>query len=431
MTSISLIFFFLFLVIVLSSFRRKADPLSPARVFGGVWSISIALTDLKLSSLQHMWSTYAWIVLLTGIFAFLLGTFVVHILYLKSPILPIAEVRRRLVEDKGQGIDARKFFIVVVGLFLAYAIAYAIEIVIEGNVPLFSPRPDILRVTFGVFGLHLIVNAMMGVVLLAVEYLLIVPKNEGGKLLMRFIVFFSIASYFLLLQRYTFFVVAVIVLAMVYYTRGQVRARTVIPFASMFVVALLLINQIRSARYVQDYIYQTSKMRFPKEYWILAEPYMYVAMNLENFARAVDKLDHFYFGYFTFDWLLALAGLKHWLAEYLNIDRLPFLISGYNTFTFHWWYYYDFGVVGVAVLPFLTGVVIAGLYYRLRIAPTLLSLMMYSCGVVVMVVSYIMNPLYRLDFVSNVLIIWFVHRFVISRRTAPGSVGTPHVSPVS
>lgn len=429
MTFISIICFFLLAIIVLSSFRKNADPLSPGRVFGGIWSLSIGLTDLKLSDYQHEWTLYSWIVFLTGIFAFLAGIFVVYVHYFRTPLLSISEVRRKLVEDKGQEIDARKFFNAIVILFSAYVVAYAIEIAIEGNVPLFSPRPDLLRVSFGVFGLHLIVNAMMGVVLLATEYLLLVSKKDGRKLSIKLVVALSIASFALLLQRYTFFVVAVIVLAMVHYTSRRIRARHVIPLASLLVFALFSISQIRAARYGQEYVYLISKMKFSKEYWIFAEPYMYVTMNLENFARGVDKLDHYYFGYFTFDWLLALAGLKHWLASYFNIIQLPFLISGYNTFTFHWWYFYDFGVIGVVILPFISGIVIAVLYYRLRTAPSLEALMFYSCGVLLMTVSYIMNPLYRLDFVSNLLIIWFINKFVISKRTVPRDIAMAHVPP--
>ena len=105
-----------------------------------------------------------------------------------------------------------------------------------------------------------------------------------------------------------------------------------------------------------------------------------------------------------------------WLAEYFAIERLPYLISGYNTFTFHWWYYYDFGVIGVALLPFLTGMVTAHVYARLRTRPTPLDMMMYAGCVLLMVISYFMNPLNRLDFVSNIVLIWFVHRFVIGRK---------------
>lgn len=411
----------LVLCLVVSSLRRGADPFSPGRVFSIVWGISIGLTELKLSAFQHTWSGYAWVTFVTGIVAFLIGVFTVYVPYVNRPFLSIEAVRARIWELGRERVDESKFFRVIIILFLAYLAAYAIEALIFGTVPLFSPRPDILRVTFGVFGLHLIVNAMMGIVLLSAEYLLVVPRRGMRKRIIGLVIFISVMTFFMLLQRYTFFVVGTIILAMAYYSSRYIRPRIVIPVLALFVTSLFWINLIRSARYIREYVYYVSKVSFSRDYWVLAEPYMYVSMNLENFARAVDKLDHFTYGYMTFDWVLALVGLKHWLEEYFAIERLPFLISGYNTFTFHWLYYYDFGPIGVALFPFVTGMTVAGLYYKLRTDPDLLTLILYACGFVVIVISFIMNPLNRLDFVSNILLIWFVHRFLILKPSTNGA----------
>jgi len=420
--------FGVFALLLLSLLRRDTDAFSPARLFGLLWSGAIGLAELKLSAYQHEWSLYSWLVFLAGIAALLLGLATAAILRPPIDFLSVAEVRARLRQHGQSKIHHKKLFWTIVILFAAYSTAYGIETVIEGTVPLFSARPDILRVSFGVFGLHLIVNAMMGIVILAVEYMLVVPASEGRRGTVGFIIFLLVASYFLLLQRYTFFVVGVIVLAMAYYTTRWVRPRNAFPFVAAFVVGLFMINQIRAARYIQEYVYYLSKMKFSKDLWFLAEPYMYIVMNLENFARAVDKLDHHFYGYFTFDWILALTGLKHWLAEYFQIERLPFLISGYNTYAFHWWYYYDFGILGVGIFPFVTGLVIGLLYSRLRTVPDPLTLVFYAASVLVIVVSYIMNPLNRLDFVSNLILLWFVHRFVIDKGEGRRYEGTGPLS---
>jgi oligosaccharide repeat unit polymerase len=407
------------LILFIAGLRKGGDLLSPGRLFGIVWGTAIFLTELKLSGFQHTWTLYSWVVFATGILAFLLGTFIVYVSAMRQPLLSLHDVRARLQAQGKSGIDERRFFRVLVILFAAYLSAFAIETVIEGTVPLFSVRPDLLRISFGVFGLHLIVNAVMGVLLLAAEYLLVAPRVGRRKMVVSLMILVCLASYFTLLQRYTFVVIGLIVLAMTYFTTRRIRPLTVLPITGLFVAGMFWINFIRSARYIREYIYYNSRMKFSREFWVLAEPYMYVTMNLENFARGVDRLDRFTYGYLTFDWLLALAGLKHWMEDYFGIVRLPYLISGYNTFTFHWLYYYDFGPAGVAVLPLLTGLVIAWWYYRLRTSPDLLTMMLYSCSVAVIVISFIMNPLSRLDFVSNIVIIWFVHRFLIARTYAP------------
>lgn len=397
---------------------RAGDPVSPARTMTLVWAGAIGLCELKLSALQHTWSAYSWIVLLSGPVAFLLGIAVVSSTRLWEPLISVDVIRVQVGERARARFSERTFFRTIVVLFIAYVVAYAAEVVIEGTVPAFSERPDIMRVEFGVFGLHLIVNGMMAIVLLSMEFLLLMRPSRLRRWSTIGIVSFTTLTYALMLQRYTFFVVGIIVLAMAFYTTRWVRGRNLMPFAAVFVLLLFMINQIRAARYIQEYVYFVSKMRFSKHLWFLAEPYMYITMNLENFTRAVDKLDHHAWGYFLFDPILALTGLKHWLGDYFAIERLPYLISGYNTFTFHWWYYYDFGVIGVALLPFVTGFVTAHLYYRLRTNPDPLTMVYYACCVLLMVISYFMNPLNRLDFVSNIVVIWFVHRFVVAREGA-------------
>jgi hypothetical protein len=96
--------------------------------------------------------------------------------------------------------------------------------------------------------------------------------------------------------------------------------------------------------------------------------------------------------------------------------NLPYLNSGYNTFTFHWWYYYDFGILGVGLLPLLEGVAVGMIYFRLRTEPTFPVVILYASALVLMLLSYTMNPLNRLDFVSNIAAIFLLHVFLLNRN---------------
>jgi oligosaccharide repeat unit polymerase len=409
MTIVSLICFSLNFLVIISCFRRGADPLSPGRIFTFVWALSIGLADLKFSRFQHIWSLYSWIIFLIGIMAFLLGVFIMYCFNLDKPLLPLSEVRDRIQRQARDYIDPQRFFRVIVVLFVAYLTAYCVEVAIEGTVPLFSKNIEKLRIDFGTFGIHLITNTMVSVMFLVVEYFLIIQNYKRNKIWLGVIFLLTTFTFFLLLQRYNFFVWAVMALGLTYYTSRHIRFRNLFFAGGAFFGLLVLIRNLRITQYVQQYHYVISKMKYPPMFATFTEPYMYTVMNLENFARGVDKLDQFYYGYFTFDWVLALTGLKHWLEAYFRIERLPFLVSGYNTFTFHWWYYYDFGIIGVALIPFLSGFVIAQLYFRLRAKPTIITATLYSMALLLMIISFIMNPLNRLDFVSNVVLIWFVN----------------------
>jgi oligosaccharide repeat unit polymerase len=140
---------------------------------------------------------------------------------------------------------------------------------------------------------------------------------------------------------------------------------------------------------------------------------MYVVMNLENFSHATDHLEHYTYGYFTLDFVTAIAGLKYWVLEYFGLDRMPFLFSSYNTYTAFWWFYSDFGVVGLAVIPLLLGFGAGALYYRMRQAPTIRRVTAYSVMVFVTAISFFVFPMANLWFEYNIAALYLILRWTI------------------
>ncbi|MBE0556908.1 MAG: oligosaccharide repeat unit polymerase, partial [Proteobacteria bacterium] len=415
-------------VIIASSFRRGVDVLSPGRVFSLAWAVSFGLAELKLSMFQHQWSAYGWLILLLGVGAFLLGIFVVFVYYLGTPVLAISQIRHRLQRDVRSSVNPSTFFNVIVILFILYAIAYAVEVAVMGNVPLFASNPEKARVSFGMFGIHLFVTSMLTIMIFSVEYVLFMPRDRSRRVAVVLIFLVTALSFFLLLQRYSFATWALLALGLAYYGSRRVRMRNLLIAFAVIVTLLIVIQNLRTVLYVEQYVYVVSKMKYAREYAVFTEPYMYFVMNLENVARGVEKLEHFYYGYFTFDWLVALTGLKHWIGEYFAIDRLPFLNSGFNTFAFQWWSYYDFGPGGVAVISLLLGMGIGFAYSRLRTNPTIGSLYLYAIGFVFVATSFRENLFTRLDIVSNLGLIWFVHRYLLSKRSVRGGMSLQEVS---
>jgi oligosaccharide repeat unit polymerase len=242
--------------------------------------------------------------------------------------------------------------------------------------------------------------------------------NRGRRIAILLIFVATAATFFLLLQRYSFVFWALLALGITYYGSRKLRWRTVLVAVGLFLGFLFMIQSIRTAIYVEQYVYVISKMKYGREFAAFTEPYMYIVMNLENVARGAERLDHYFMGYFTFDWVLALSGLKHWLGDYLGIERLPFLNSDYNTYAFQWTCYYDYGVVGVALIPLFLGLFAGFSYYRLRTQPSILLLYAYSIALVFMLTSFREFLFSRLDAVSNFALIWVVHRYFAIKRAA-------------
>jgi oligosaccharide repeat unit polymerase len=155
-------------------------------------------------------------------------------------------------------------------------------------------------------------------------------------------------------------------------------------------------------------------MEYSRDYAMFTWPYMYIVMNLENFAEGVEKLDEHSYGLITGDWLMALTGIKHWAAEYFNIDRKKFVYSSYNTRPFLWDYYYDFGLGGVFALSLLVGVIIGMIYYQMRITGKLKWIVIYSIFLFVLIISFFTNPLTSLNIIVSLFALWFTHHFFLS-----------------
>ncbi|MGA2624697.1 MAG: O-antigen polymerase [Bacteroidota bacterium] len=399
---------------------RSVDVFAPYRVFGITWSLAIGLADLKFSYYQHDWSAFSWLVLLTGVFSMMLGFFIVGVAFLDRPILTITQLRKRLSQEQ---ISERRLFWAIILLSVLYGVSLLVEAVIAGGLPAFVARPDRARVDFGVFGIHLFVTMMPSILLLGVQYLVLFWKNISGfrKSLILAVCLIVFISFSFLLQRFSFVMWVVPTFVFVYYMTGKFRFRHILLLGGIVLGFFQVLMSIRITGYVENYIYVISRMKFPVKYAFLAEPYMYITMNLENFARSVELWKSYSFGYFSFDFLMALSGLKHPLAKEFGLVERPFLISGYNTFSFLMPFYQDFGVLGVAMIPLCLGSGIGYIYHVMRRNPTLANVTIYGFGVYILVISFFIHALGMLTTFSNLVLLLFVYYFVLKDRQRYGS----------
>lgn len=416
MNSVSVICFGVCAAIFLSTFRHKADLLSPARLFGFIWCLSIGLTELKFSALQHVWSPESWVLLLMGIGAFLIGTFVAYVLNFETKLLTLREIRERLKMEK---VREGRLFWLIVASFLVYASAYYANYHVRGWLPVDVIGTAISRVDFNVSGLTLWLYTATFIIFFVMLYFLLVRQRPWRKFFLAAVFVLTVSSFFLLLMRYPIIMAMVMGFALLYYSTNYIRLSTALPLFGIVAAFFFWISSLRFSTVVSTYLYSVSKMRFAKEYAFFTEPYMYVVTNLENFARSVDKGEYHTFGYFTLDFITAMAGLKYWALEYFNFDRTPYLTSNYNTYTAFYWFYSDFGVIGLGLIPFVLGLSAGLLYYRVRTQPTLRRIAAYSVVVFVMFISYFNFPPSFLWFEYNMLalIIFFSWAFPRNSET--------------
>ena len=398
----------IFLVTLLTGLRREADFLSPARIFILLWSFVIGITNLKLSFLQSYWTYLDWFMVLLGLITFLLGIYSSFIINFNKPILTINEIR---LSNKNIIINERFLFRFIVIYFFLYVIAYIIEWQVEGYIPLISAQPEMARKMYGIFGVHLIVQSINIILFLILEYFIFIKSNTNKKFFLFFILIITTVTFALLLQRYNFIMLILMGISLFYYSGRKVNLKTFIIFATIIITFIYGIQTLRESNLFLSYFYYLSDMKFSPRYAEYAIPYMYISMNLETFVKYSSQLDHHSYGFFTLDFLTALTGVKHFILEYFNFEKFK-SINGYNTYPFYWPYFYDFGVAGLAVIPFILGFIFSEFYYLLRKYPSLVTLSLYSVVFSVIAISYTSDPLTRLDMMYNFVIIVLVQIFI-------------------
>ena len=206
------------------------------------------------------------------------------------------------------------------------------------------------------------------------------------------------------------------VICFYYYSGKKINYKVVITISLLMIGIVIGIESLRVAKFAQAYFYVSSGIKFPYKFAIFAQPYMYIVMNLENFVKNYSLIPHHTWGIFTSDFILALIGVKHWALEYFNVVKFPHYIGGYNTFPFFWAYYYDFGIPGLAFIPFVLGFIISEIYYYLHRTPNLVNLALYSVGFTVIFISYSSDPLTRLDMMFNFIIIVLVQKYITKKN---------------
>jgi len=394
MPVISFICLIAFLSILIFSFRKKVDLLSPGRVFLILWLLILGLVDLKFSRLQSEWKLFDWVMVLLGLLTFLTGIYISYIINLDKPFLPVSKIRLRFRELEVN--ETRLFYFIIIYFLLCLA-SFIVEWQIEGYIPLFTSRPDSARVMFGVYGLHYIVNSINVVLFLIIQYFIFVKSNFTKKSVLVLIFILSLGNYILFVQRFGLFILFMMAFCLYYYSGKKLRMRTVILFFVLLSGLIIGIQSIRATQLFSTYIYVQSEMKFSPKYLDFTLPYMYLSMNLENFVKYYSHVQDHSFGFFTFEYLIEASTIRKWFIDYYNFNRIENYIGGYNTYPFFWTYYLDYGIAGLALMPFIIGFIFSEIYYFFHRNPSLVMLALVSIVFAVIMISFNSDALSRLD----------------------------------
>jgi len=414
MSTISVISFTIFSLLLLSFLYKKIDLLSPARLFILVWSFAIGLTHLKLSVFQKEWTLYSWVMLMLTLLSFLSGLFIIYVLNADKNVKTIKEMR--LIMSK-ESIDKDFLFKILIIAFVLYLVSYLVSFLVMGFIPAFSPRPEIRTQWTGVFGLGLITHVLPPILFYSSIYFFYEKKSKSKRTIVFLIATLTFFLNLLVLHRFDIVYWLVVLMVFMLYATEKLKFRYIFFFTLFLIAVVYGISTFRASKFIANIIYYTSGMKFSVKYAIFTEPYMYFAMNVENFINGVEKYSKFTYGYFTFNPILSLIQLKHPWEEYSMIAKFPHLLtSNYNTYTMFFEWYRDYGIFGLGFIPFIWGLIIGSTFYNLKRNPSLSSIVIYGAFLFVIVFSFFVNMLGWLHFIFNMSMLYLIAKLITRKN---------------
>lgn len=336
----------------------------------------------------------------------LLGLFVTYVINIGKESKSVSAIRETV---RSNTINSDLLYRYTIFLFIAYLVSYIFSAAIIGYVPLFTRFPGVTRNDWGVFGLGLFVQSFPAIIFLSILYFIYTKNQFKKKFILFLVILISFITYSFLLQRY--YVVFALILSAValYYSTNIFKVRNITVILLILISVFFGMSLIRQTGTIVNYLYYLSDMKFSVKYAIFTEPYMYIVMNLENFANAVNNLEKHTYGLFTFDFIFALTGIKHTLFKYLNLTEFPFMITNnYNTYTMFFIYYWDYGVVGLGFIPFILGFLFGRAYHNMKQNPNINTISVYSIFAFVIIFSFFIPIISFLHFAFNFLVIYII-----------------------
>jgi oligosaccharide repeat unit polymerase len=237
--------------IVIYCFKRDVDILSPGKIFAFIWSLAIGLTELKFSAFQHIWSIDSWILLLTAILAFLVGTFMACVLNLKRKLIPVPVMRELLKQEK---VHENRLFWLICLIVVIYSASYIANFLIIGWLPIEAAGRNMSRVDFNVTGLSFLTYLVPSIMFFIVLYFLKVQGKKNRKIFLSFVSLVVLISFLLFVSRFQIIIIFVVCGTLFYYATHYIKLRTAIMLFLSATAFFYWISSLRYSRFVITFL---------------------------------------------------------------------------------------------------------------------------------------------------------------------------------
>lgn len=396
--------------------RLTGDFLSPPFIMTAVWAFGLANGQLNIQSsgvyYNDPWTFSTWFSLIGALIGFLTGSFL---------------VLRRARWQKDLGPIRKPDFLwdktrlsVLIYLFFGLAFStYVFFIIVAGGLPVLDPLPSLARMTFKLrYWGYLFSLFVPVIVLVTVRFVLFGNwrRNKVPSLIacLSILAMLSSGNRSDTLEAAIISVVSAILLLRFYQPRAKMEKRFVfmliiialaLGFAFLYIQAVRL-QGIGGVWNIQD------RIALHNPY--IANFFVYSGGDaVNNLQFAIESNLPMRYGA-----LLFRAPLR-WLG-FAEVTEVQDIFDLWNTATFLYYYYLDFGYLGILIIPLVIGAIVSAIYLRLRDNPNPLMLIYYAIFVNAMIWSLVTERFFEVSTVYYLLVFTASHFFCRVRRIPSG-----------
>ncbi|MGL5436635.1 MAG: O-antigen polymerase [Lachnospiraceae bacterium] len=366
-------------VLYLYDYLRSKNLIHLRGLFSLSWVGGQALACLKLSELQEVWETKTWICFALAFLGFWI----------------VFEV---LTNIYGSGHDAygrwrsftgnpKPIFHIICAVSLLSFASFIFEAIVLGYVPLFMRGVPHAYSEFHLTGVHYFTVSCVLVPALSVLFFHMERGRWNDKALAAIILMNVVALMIPILCVSRFqFVFAVLLAIFTYISLQKSFSPLYLAGAVAVLLPVYLILTVARSHNV-EYLMGIFEMKWDKMPIFIAQPYIYIANNYDNFNCMVNVFDNsasilgtelsHSFGMKGLFPLWALTGLKFFFPQLVNYPN--FIVKKeLTTITMFYNSFYDFGVIGVIFFSCLLGLVAYLLVVKLREMRNPLGYLLYA-----------------------------------------------------
>lgn len=313
------------------------------------------LSLLKLSKLSQDYNILTFIAVYISYFSLYFGVFLRN---RKSENVLTNSQNEKL--RKSDSILLPQEILIIVLLAVTF-VSFVVEVVILRFIPLFTLSTPHAYSTFHVFMIHYITTFYAFIPCFALCNYFVEPERKNSKMFIIITYVYVVIMALLMVSRSQLIlsIVLSLFIIIIYKTRktGRVvlskRSLITVSISAVIFLMLYLVITINRAHDV-EYLNSIFEMKNENTPIFITQPYMYIAHNFENLNYMINNVFRLTFGRRILYPFFTLTFVKKFFP--IVVDSPYYIIKEeLSTVTIIYDFYYDFGLVGVAVFCFIVG----------------------------------------------------------------------------